>query len=176
MKFKLKLSILCTFICSAVLIGLFTNCAKMESAPAPIGSNPTTLSVTMSLAPVTSLTPNPIDVTVTVLYSAGAGTGLTITPTVSRATVGAVTDNGGGSYSFRVTPTITSGEVPITAAVAVAGLTAESSKIAVVLPIFDSAWGQPEAVPGYVNTLGYEDGPEVSQDGQWLLADLLDIN
>ncbi len=41
-----------------------------------------------------------------------------------------------------------------------------------VLPIGDrsSVWGIPESVPGLVNTAGWEDGAEVSPDGQWLLV------
>ena len=44
------------------------------------------------------------------------------------------------------------------------------SRTAIVMPAIDAAWGQPEVVPGAVNTAGYEDSSEVSPDGQWLLV------
>jgi hypothetical protein len=42
-------------------------------------------------------------------------------------------------------------------------------RTALVLEVGDR-WGQPELVPGLVNTPAYEDGPEVSPDGEWLIV------
>ena len=41
-------------------------------------------------------------------------------------------------------------------------------RTALVLEVGDG-WGQPELVPGLVNTPAYEDGPEISADGEWLI-------
>ncbi|MEZ4358947.1 MAG: hypothetical protein R3B48_02120 [Kofleriaceae bacterium] len=43
-------------------------------------------------------------------------------------------------------------------------------KTALALAELGPHWGQPEPVPGLVNTPGYEDSAEVSPDGEWLLV------
>jgi hypothetical protein len=76
------------------------------------------------------------------------------------------TDLGAGNYSAEYTPTNALGEVPIQ--VSTSGHTVE--RVALVLPTVAEGWGQPEAVPGLVNTPAYEDSPEISPDGRWLLV------
>lgn len=78
----------------------------------------------------------------------------------------AVTDLGAGRYQATATPTVTSGELPIVATLGAGTV----SKVAVVLPTIDPAWGQPERVDGLVNTPGTEDSATVSPDGQWLIV------
>ena len=75
-----------------------------------------------------------------------------------------------GGLAILVTPGQTSGEQPIfvTARSGTASLTKTTT--ALVLPLVSSDWGQPEAVPGLVNTAGYEDGTVVSPDGEWLFV------
>ena len=61
-----------------------------------------------------------------------------------------------------------SGELKITARIQGTNRTVE--RTAVVLPVMDPGWRQPEMVPGLVNTPGWEDSVEVSADGQWLIV------
>ena len=92
-----------------------------------------------------------------------------VTVTAPGATVGAVLPDA-GLYTAMLAPSITSGELAITASAIVDGTPITATAIAVVLPTVDAAWNQPIAVPGMVNTLGYEDGPVVSPDGEWLMV------
>lgn len=93
------------------------------------------------------------------------GAAVTLTATAGSS-VGAIADQGNGHYTAEVTPTIASGDVELT----VTALGAELRRTAIVLPTIDAAWGQPERVPGLVNTAGYEDSAEISPDGRWLLV------
>lgn len=92
--------------------------------------------------------------------------GVTVGVLATNGTVGAIIDQGTGHYLAEVTPTISSGDVNLT----VNALGAELRRTAVVLPILDATWGQPERVPGLVNSAGYEDSSEVSPDGTWLIV------
>lgn len=49
------------------------------------------------------------------------------------------------------------------------------SRTAIVLGEVDDAWDQPEAVPGLVNTLGWEDGASISPDGAVLTVQYLPV-
>jgi hypothetical protein len=62
-----------------------------------------------------------------------------------------------------VTPSST-GEFPVT--VSHGGVSMSATALA--LNDVDTGWGQPMSVKGLVNTEGYEDGPVVSADGEWL--------
>lgn len=44
------------------------------------------------------------------------------------------------------------------------------SRKAVILPTVNALWDQPESVPGDVNTDGWEDSPEISPDGTYLIV------
>ncbi len=107
--------------------------------------------------------PSPIDVTIR-LSSAGQVTATVTGP----ATASPVVAGASSAFTTRLTPTSSSGEVLLTINASIGGQALEWSKTLLLLPQLDSAWGQPEAVPGSVNTPGYEDGAEVSPDGQWL--------
>ncbi len=84
----------------------------------------------------------------------------------SNGAVSTLTETGNGHYTAEVAPTIESGDVDLV----VSALGSELRRTAIVLPTVDAAWGQPELVPGPVNTPGYEDSSEISPDGQWLLV------
>lgn len=43
-------------------------------------------------------------------------------------------------------------------------------RVAVILPTVNAMWDQPEAVAGDVNTDGWEDSPEISPDGKYLIV------
>jgi len=92
--------------------------------------------------------------------------GVTVTLVATNGSVGAITDQGNGHYLAEVRPSISSGDVQLTAT----ALGNESKRTAIVLPTIDAAWGQPERVPGLVNTDGYEDSSEVSPDATWLIV------
>lgn len=85
-----------------------------------------------------------------------------------EAAVAPVEELGGGRYRAVVTPPWPSGVLPITASVGTAGPAATLT--ALVLPQVGADWGQPEAVPGLVNTPAYEDGIEIAPDGEWLFV------
>ena len=110
----------------------------------------------------------PFDVVITANDAKGApASGLSVIITSSLGTVGAVIDNGDGSYVCRVTPPH-SGEALISATVAEWEITVQ--RTAAVMMFIHDDWGQPVSVDGpYVNTSGYADSPCVSPDGEWLL-------
>lgn len=82
-------------------------------------------------------------------------------------------------FSAILTPPVTdstgdnwTGEIPMTAHYLDSANNLDSSitRIALVLTNVMPGLSQPEAVPGLVNTLGVEDSPQVSPDGQWLIV------
>lgn len=83
---------------------------------------------------------------------------------LSNATSTAFSNSSGAIYSSTVTSSITSGEVQL----ALSWRNYRTSTIALIFPNIDATWDQPEAVPGYVNTNGWEDSPEISPDGNYL--------
>lgn len=152
---------------------LFCNCNSSSSGGSPNTVSPGTQNpaINMTLSRVTSSSPNPINLTVNVTDQNGNPlAGQIVTVTVSGgASVSSVTDQHNGSYTAQVTPGFPSGEVPIDAQVMINGTNYTVQKTAVVLPGVNASWGQPEAVRGSVNTNGYQDGVQISPDGNWLI-------
>lgn len=83
------------------------------------------------------------------------------------------------NFSAILTPPVTdssgdnwTGEIPVTARYLDPANNLDNSitRITLVLTNILPGLGQPEAVPGLVNTLGVEDSPQVSPDGQWLIV------
>lgn len=72
----------------------------------------------------------------------------------------------GSIYTSRITSSVTSGEVKVD----VTWKNYSDSKTALMLKTVNSNWDQPESVPGMVNTLGWEDSPEISPDGKLLIV------
>lgn len=107
--------------------------------------------------------PDPFEVTVRVLLQGSPVTDRPILVEVSRGQLSPVTDLGEGMYRFTVLPDAY-GLHPVT--VQVDGTTATRDYL--VLPVILHGAGQPLAVPGMVNTEGYEDGAVVSPDGEYL--------
>lgn len=85
---------------------------------------------------------------------------------ISNATVGAWTQTSPTRYTATVTSSVLSGEVTYT----ITWKSSSYSRTALIFPYLESKWGQPEAVPGYVNTNGWEDSPEISPDGKYLIV------
>jgi hypothetical protein len=71
-----------------------------------------------------------------------------------------------GVYRAQVTPTAERIELPIR--VQLGEITLD--RVALVLFEVNDRWAQAEAVPGLVNSPAYEDSPEISPDGQWLIV------
>lgn len=109
---------------------------------------------------------NIIVVQVEPLKGGAAAPGEEVKVSAEGGVVSAVTEVESGKYEAEVAPENPSGEVVIKASAL--GLSIE--RTAVVLPELDVSWGQPERVPGLVNTKGYEDSAEVSPDGEWLIV------
>ncbi len=86
------------------------------------------------------------------------------TVTAARGEVGELTQTDTG-YVVTVTPS-GSGEHEVTVEWDGATLT----RTAVVFPTVAEGWGQPQAVEGYVNTPGYEDGVTISPNGEYLFV------
>jgi hypothetical protein len=86
---------------------------------------------------------------------------LVVTGGIASTPVGAA-----GVYTATVTPSSLDTEVPITATWN--GL--HATETALVFATVDSSLGQAVAIDGAVNTPGWEDGVDISSDGQWLLV------
>lgn len=93
-------------------------------------------------------------------------TGAAVTISTADGQYSTVTEAAPGDYVAYVLPYQPSGHVNIR----VAGGGRVVNKVALTLPGLDPRWGQPEPVPGLVNTAGYEDSSEVSPDGEWLIV------
>ncbi|EYF06381.1 Ig-like domain-containing protein [Chondromyces apiculatus] len=114
--------------------------------------------------------PNPVRVTVQLTDAAGnPDLGKSITVEAEGGDAGSVVEDGEGLYSAVVVPAVAGGATGEVRIVATSGAR-RAEAWAVVLPQIDSTWGQPERVPGLVNTDGTEDSPEVSPDGNWLIV------
>jgi len=155
------------------LFSTLVACSSTTATPsdAPVDTSPDAqqpAQLTLSLDRRSELGPDPILVDIFVARGGFPQLGVAVTVEIppGRGSVGAAVDIGGGHYLVEITPGITSGEVPIRAM----ALGAEATRSALVLPVIDDAWGQPELVPGDVNTPGYEDSSEISPDGEWLLV------
>jgi len=81
------------------------------------------------------------------------------------------------NFSVTLTPPVTdasgdnwTGEIPVTARYTGNNQDKSITRTALVLTSILLGLGQPEAVPGLINTLGVEDSPQVSPDGQWLIV------
>ena len=84
---------------------------------------------------------------------------------LDQATASTWTQVTSTSIKTTVTSTILSGEINFT----ITYDSVSKSGQALILPQIGSRWGQPEPVPGSVNTNGWEDSPEISPDGKYLI-------
>lgn len=89
--------------------------------------------------------------------------------TSSSGKLGAI-EEVSGEHRATLTPSYPSGEIIISASSEIDNKTVQISKTAIVVPGIHPRWGQPQAVEGLVNTLGYEDGAEISPDGELLIV------
>lgn len=131
-----------------------------------LGSAPD-YSIELAFERIASGSLNPFRVTAAVFENGQAKSDIDndITITLGRGSRDAVTEIASGQYQFTVTPDQT-GEYPVTVSYKGASIT----RTALVLATVHSGWGQPMAVPGLVNTAGYEDGVTISPDGEYLFV------
>lgn len=92
--------------------------------------------------------------------------GVAVTISAAGGVASAVTDAGGGDYLSTVVADELDSQVTITATAGAASAT----RIALPMTNVDEAWGQPEAIAGLVNSPGWEDGANISPDGEWLIV------
>lgn len=151
------------FLVLAVGVLLLSSCGGSSTDPTLPAAPAINLTMTFERIPGAGL--DQFKATTTITDNNGAVTDATLTPTVSRGTIGGVTNNGDGSYEFTVTPD-TTGEYEVTVTYDAATLT----RTTLILEDVHPDWGQPQSVPGYVNTAGYEDGVTITPDGQYLFV------
>ena len=106
---------------------------------------------------------DPFKVTASVSNNGAPVTGAGLSLTIPKGAVSSVTDKDDGSYEFTVTPAGT-GVYPVT--VSYRGV--DIKREALVVTELESGAGQPQLVPGLVNTEGYEDGVTITPDGEYL--------
>lgn len=93
-------------------------------------------------------------------------TGAAVTLSSPDGQYSTMTEQSPGNYLGYVLPTQPSGHVRVR----VSGAGRVVNKTVLALPDLGPHWGQPEPVPGLVNTAGYEDSAEISPDGEWLIV------
>jgi hypothetical protein len=95
----------------------------------------------------------------------------------SRGTVSPVKDHGDGIYSALIKPDKKKTGEYVVVATSVSGNTRlRKSKTALVFEEVHKRWGQPQAVEGLVNTLGWEDSAYITPDGEYLFAMYLPVS
>ena len=144
------------------LILLLAGCSGGGDNSAPV-PEPDLIEVSLKFVRLAQSGLDDIKVSATITNNGTLLSGITPLVTLDSGTLSAITESSSGIYDFTVTPAST-GEFPIT--VSYSGV----SETATALVLFDvvSGWGQPMSVEGLVNTEGYEDGPVISADGEWL--------
>ena len=149
---------------SVYLLTLLVGCSSGsgdDDDPAP------SYSITLDFERLTTISPNPFIVNATVrengALKSGAASDLTIV--LSKGTRNAISEVSPGLYRFTVTPTQT-GEHEVSVSYESASIT----RTPLVVDDVHADWGQPESVPGLVNTAGYEDGVTITPDGEYLFV------
>ncbi len=102
-------------------------------------------------------------VTASVSNNGAPVTGAEITLEIPDGAVSTISDKRDGTYEFTVTPAGT-GVYPVTVSFGGATIKREALVVAEIEP----GAGQPQLVPGLVNTDGYEDGITITPDGEYL--------
>ena len=163
LKRHLKISGIITVL-TLLLVG-FVACSGGGGSNSGEVAN-STFSMSLDFERIDAVGHSPFDVTLSLSESGDPVTDASgLQYSCDRGTTGGIVNNGDGTYTFRVTPSQT-GEHKVT-------VTYEGQSVtqtALVLEDVDSAWGQPMAVSGLVNTEGYEDGVTISPDGQYLFV------
>ncbi len=158
-------------ICSILLLSvLLTQCGGGGSSSGSSGSGSAGASnytLTLSFERIETGVLNPFKVTVALLDAGVAVVGKSqdLNIVLGRGSLGSVSEVSTGRYEFIVTPSQT-GEYAVTVSFSNTSIT----RTALVLTKVNSAWQQPMAVSGLVNTEGYEDGITISPNGEYLFV------
>jgi invasin-like protein len=141
-------------------------CAKEKNETDLVVTPSLDYSLTLIMTRVDQAGLDPFTVTATLKKDGINFSGQTLSLSVPKGSLSAITDNNDGTYSFTVTPSST-GEYPVT--ISYQGVSIK--RTAVVFNSTHSGVGQPMAIPGeYVNTEGYEDGITITPDGEYLFV------
>jgi len=125
--------------------------------------NTDVIAISLTLSRVTQVGLDDVNVAARVTKDGALLSGITPVVTAGTGVLSTITETSNGVYNFTVSPEST-GEIPIT--VSYAGTSVSTTALS--LFSINEAWGQPISVAGLVNTEGYEDGPSISADGEWL--------
>ncbi len=105
-------------------------------------------------------------VVVAIVFDAGAPASGADVSIVGDGTAADVVEQEPGVYRAELVPASQRTLLPVQ--VSMGDVTVE--RTALVLVDIDERWGQPELVPGLVNTPAYEDSSDISPDGEWLIV------
>ncbi|MBK9001172.1 MAG: hypothetical protein IPM35_36080 [Myxococcales bacterium] len=112
---------------------------------------------------------------VTALAGGTKTPGLSVSLQSSRGSVGAVTDQGDGTYRATISnDAMGTGEYAVTASAGSFG--APVTRTAVVMKQVGPRWGQPQAFAGMVNTPAWEDSLAISPDGEWIILQYITVS
>lgn len=149
-----------------ISFAIFVSCSGEEEGNGSVDQSDS-YSVSLDFERQISSSPNPFKVIITVkkngVLLSGQSANLVIQ--LQRGLQGAVSEPTTGKYEFIVTPTQT-GEHKVT--VSLNDVSVERTPL--VMQAVHADWGQPQAVPGYPNTAGYEDGVTITPDGEYLFV------
>lgn len=145
-----------------MLVLLMIGCSSGDDTVVPAAD---AIEITLAFSRVAQAGLDDVKVSATITNNGVAVSGITPVVTMSSGTLSAIAESSAGVYVFTVTPAST-GEFPVTVSHAGVSTTGKA------LVLFDvhADWGQPMSVEGLVNTEGYEDGPVISADGEWLFV------
>lgn len=145
-----------------LLVLLLAGCGGGEDSPV---STTDSIAVSLAFTRVAQAGLDDINVSATITNKGAPLSGITPVVTLGAGTLSAIVESSSGVYDFTVTP-VSTGEIPVS--VSYGGV----SKSGTALSLLDvhTDWGQPMSVEGLVNTEGYEDGPVISADGEWLFV------
>ncbi|MBL4710964.1 MAG: hypothetical protein JKX75_00410 [Gammaproteobacteria bacterium] len=145
-----------------LLILLLAGCSGGGTGSSPPSDD---FAISLAFTRIAKVGLDDIKVSATITNNAAPASGIAPVVTLGSGTLSTIVEASSGVYDFTVTPGST-GEFPI--AVSYGGVS--KSGTALVLNEVHMDWGQPMSVEGLVNTEGYEDGPVISADGEWLFV------
>lgn len=144
-----------------ILISLLAGCGSDDN-PAATSD---VFAISLVFTRVTQAGLDDIKVSATITKNGDLLSGIAPVVTLGAGALSTITESSTGVYDFTIIPALT-GEFPVT--VSHGGVS--KSATALVLSDVHTDWGQPMSVEGLVNTEGYEDGPVISADGEWLFV------